>query len=136
MCGGKVEKYLGSFYSGDPDMIMSCLTCSTQSVWLYNRCVMLGMSLADSIARRHGRRYFSTIVGHRHQDHCRWHGHSDIQHLSPVPEHSSNGLGLLSSVLDWFRHRHLFSFQNLTDQMSNTPALWHSNKFLYKEVCQ
>jgi hypothetical protein len=37
-----------SFYSGDPNKIMSCLTCSTQ----------LGTTLADSLARHHGRQYF------------------------------------------------------------------------------
>jgi hypothetical protein len=27
---------VSSFFSGDPDVIMSCLTCSTVSVWLRN----------------------------------------------------------------------------------------------------
>jgi hypothetical protein len=38
--GGKTLGVRSS-YSGDPDMIKSCLTCSTQSVWLRN-----GRSLA------------------------------------------------------------------------------------------
>jgi hypothetical protein len=46
-------------------------------------------------------------AGHRHRGRCRFHRHSGILYLSPVPEHSGTGLGFLirlstSSV----RHRH------------------------------
>ncbi len=41
----------------------------------------------------------------RHRGRCRRNRHSDILCLSPVPEHSGTGLGLLIPVPNWFRHR-------------------------------
>ncbi len=37
LCGGNIIG-VRSFYSGDPDVIVSCLTCRTLSVWLCNAC--------------------------------------------------------------------------------------------------
>jgi hypothetical protein len=56
------------------------------------------------------------IAGHRHRGRCRRYRHSGIHHLSLVLEHSGTGLGLRITVLDWFRHRHFFSFWYRSDQ--------------------
>ncbi len=45
------------------------------------------------------------IAGHRHQGRCRWHRHSGIPQLSPVPEHSGTELGFLITVPGLFRHK-------------------------------
>jgi hypothetical protein len=56
------------------------------------------------------------------------HQQSDIHHLSPIPEYSSTGLGLLIPVPDCFRYQHFFSFQYRTDRMPDSLAFQHSKE--------
>ncbi len=67
--------------------------------------------------------YCDSVDGHRHQGLCRQHWHSSNRHLSPVPEHSGNGKGLLISVPDWLRNLHYFSFRFRTDRMATVRHL-------------
>jgi hypothetical protein len=52
------------------------------------------------------------IDGHRHQGRCCRHRYSGINHLSPVPEDSVIGRGLIIPVPEWFRHHNFFSHSN------------------------
>jgi hypothetical protein len=88
LCGGKVERSLVSFYSGDPDMIMSCLACSKQSVWLRNASNITGRLNCLTPCRQ----YFSShswSVGIGIKTNAAGMD-SIIRHLSLIPEHSGN----------------------------------------------
>jgi hypothetical protein len=80
------------------------------------------------------------LAGHRHKGWCRRHRHSDIWHISPLPEQPGTGVVRyrscpvpeqsvteafrywISPVPNWFEHLHSLTFRYRTDRMPYSPA--------------
>jgi hypothetical protein len=112
-------------------MLSQCsnFDCFYMDIWTKARPVwteLLSRVNAEKISRFREK----GIAGHRHRGRCRWHRHSGILYISPIPEHSGTGLDPLIPVPDWFHPQNFCSFRYRTDWMPGSLTFRHLKKLL------